>query len=85
VIWYALDDATGPVVRNVWRFEELEGLIARLRSFLLCPETLTAVVGTLGLPVQTNRYGPWAPEFLALRKQAEFEHWKAQRTNMARH
>jgi len=85
VIWYALDDATTPVVRNVLRFEEREGQIARLRSFLLCPETLTEIVGTLGLPVQTNGYGPWAPEFLALRKQAEFERWKAQRTNTARH
>jgi RNA polymerase sigma-70 factor, ECF subfamily len=85
VIWYTPDDTTVPIVRNVLRFEELEGQLARLRSFLLCPETLTEIVGTLGLPVQTNGYGPWAPEFLALRKQAEFERWKAQRTNMARH
>jgi RNA polymerase sigma-70 factor (ECF subfamily) len=85
VIWYALDHTTAPVVRNVLRLEEREGQIARLHSFLLCPETLTEIVGTLGLPVQTNGYGPWAPEFLALRKQAEFERWKAQRTNTARH
>src|SRR5499426_1036547 len=85
VIWYALDDPTAPVVRNVLRFEELEGQIVRLRSFLLCPETLTEIVGTLGLPVQTNGYGPWAPKFLALQKRAEFERWKAQRTNTARH
>jgi RNA polymerase sigma-70 factor, ECF subfamily len=85
VIWYALDDPNASVVRNVLRFEEREGQIARLRSFLLCPETLTEIVGTLGLPVKANGYGPWAPEFLELRKQAEFEHWKAQRINTARH
>src|SRR4029434_10191530 len=52
VIWYALDDPNASVVRNVLRFEEREGQIARLRSFLLCPETLTEIVGTLGLPVK---------------------------------
>src|SRR5262249_41220796 len=85
VIWYALDDATTPVVRNVLRFEELEGQIARLRSFLLCPETLTEIVGTLGLPVQTNGYGPWASQFLEMQKRAEFEQWATQRANTARH
>jgi RNA polymerase sigma-70 factor (ECF subfamily) len=85
VIWYALDDPNAPVVRNVLRFEELEGQIARLRSFLLCPDTLTEIVATLGLPVKANGYGPWAPEFLELRKQREFEHWKAHRANTARH
>jgi len=84
VIWYALDDRNAPVVRNVLRFEELEGQVARLRSFVLCPETLTEIVGTLGLPVKTNGYGPWAPAFLEMQKRAEFAQWKAQRANTAR-
>jgi RNA polymerase sigma-70 factor (ECF subfamily) len=84
VIWYALDDPDAPVVRDVLRFEELEGQIARLRFFLFCPETLTEIAGTLGLPVKTNGYGPWAPEFLEMQKRAEYEHWVAQQATTAR-
>jgi RNA polymerase sigma-70 factor (ECF subfamily) len=79
VIWYALDDTSAPVVRDVLRFEELEGQIARLRFFAFCPETLTEIGGALGLPVATNGYGVWAPEFLEMQKQEEFQQWVAQR------
>jgi RNA polymerase sigma-70 factor (ECF subfamily) len=79
VIWYALDAPNAPVVRDMLRFEELEGQIARLCFFLFCPETLTEIAGTLGLPVKTNGYGPWALEFLEMQKRAEFEQWVAQR------
>lgn len=77
VIWYALDDPSAPIVRDVLRFEELEGQIVRLRFFAFCPETLTEVVGTLGLPLATNGYGVWAPEFLEMQKQEEFQRWVA--------
>jgi RNA polymerase sigma-70 factor (ECF subfamily) len=83
-LWYALDDPNAPIVRDVLRCEELEGQIAQLRFFALCPETLIEVVGALGLPVKTNGYGVWAPEFLERQKRAEFEHWVAQRANAAR-
>jgi hypothetical protein len=43
---------------------------------------LTEIAGTLRLPVQTNGYGPWAPEFLAMQKRAEYEQWVAQRANL---
>jgi RNA polymerase sigma-70 factor (ECF subfamily) len=84
VIWYALDAPNAPVVRKVLRFEELEGQITRLRSFAFCPETLTDIVGTLGLPGKTNGYGLWAPEFLEMQKRVEFEQWVAQRANTVR-
>jgi RNA polymerase sigma-70 factor (ECF subfamily) len=83
VLWYALDDSNAPIVRDVLRFEEVDGQIAQLRFFLFCPETLTEIAGTLGLPVKTNGYGPWAPEFLEMQKWAEFEQWVAQRANTA--
>jgi len=82
VIWYAvLDDPKTRVVRDVLRFEEIEGQIARLRFFAFCPETLAEVVGALGLPLATNGYGVWAPEFLEMQKQEEFQQWMAQRAN----
>jgi len=81
VIWYAFD-ANTPVMRDVLRFEEVDGQIAQLRFFLFCPETLTEIAGTLRLPVQTNGYGPCAPEFLAMQKRAEYEQWVAQRANL---
>jgi len=82
VIWYAvLDDPETCVVRDVLRFEEIEGQIARLRFFAFCPETLAEVVGALGLPLATNGYGVWAPEFLEMQKQEEFQQWMAQRVN----
>jgi RNA polymerase sigma-70 factor (ECF subfamily) len=85
VIWYALSDPGVPVVRDVLRFEELEGQITRLRFFAFCPETLTAIVEALGLPVQTNGYGVWAPAFLEMQKQEEFQLWMAQQTQTLQH
>jgi RNA polymerase sigma-70 factor (ECF subfamily) len=79
VIWYTLHDRSAPVVRDVLRFEELQGQIARLRFFAFCPETLTEIVGDLGLPMATNGYGVWAPAFLEMQKQEEFQQWMAQR------
>lgn len=82
VIWYALHDPSAPAVRDVLRFEELEGQISRLRFFAFCPETLTEIVRDLGMPLATNGYGVWTAEFLEMQKQEEFQQWMAQRTNM---
>ena len=40
----------------VWRIEEEEGRIARLRSYGFCPETIGEVGRELGLPVLTGLY-----------------------------
>jgi hypothetical protein len=40
----------------VFRFEEQEGRIARLRIYSFCPETMHAVGEALGLPVRTGLY-----------------------------
>ena len=57
VLWYA-PRAGEParVVRDVLRFEALEGGIARLRYYYFCPETLAEVTGVLGVPLATNGY-----------------------------
>lgn len=44
------------VVRDVLRFEELDGAIARFRYYYFCPETLAEVIGALGLPLADNGY-----------------------------
>src|SRR5262249_35199433 len=40
----------------VFRFEECDGRIARLRTYGFCPETMRAVGEKLGLPVLTGLY-----------------------------
>jgi RNA polymerase sigma-70 factor (ECF subfamily) len=40
----------------VFRFEEREGRIARLRTYSFCPETMRAVAEHLGVPVRTGLY-----------------------------
>jgi len=40
----------------VFRFEEQDGRIARIRAYGFCPETVSAVGETLGLPVRTGLY-----------------------------
>jgi RNA polymerase sigma-70 factor (ECF subfamily) len=41
---------------TVFRFEEREGRIARIRSYAFCPETIRAVAEALGVPVRTGLY-----------------------------
>src|SRR5262245_52804818 len=41
---------------SVFRFEEQDGLIARIRSYIFCPETVREVGEKLGLPVLTGLY-----------------------------
>ena len=47
-------------LRAVYRFEEQDGLIARLRIYGFCPETMRALGEALGVPVVTGLYH--APE-----------------------
>jgi RNA polymerase sigma-70 factor (ECF subfamily) len=47
-------------LRGVFRFEEQDGRISRLRSYGFCPETMRALGETLGLRVVTGLYH--APE-----------------------
>lgn len=78
VIWYAdLDDPAKRTVREVFRFEEVEGQIARLSFYGFCPETQSEVVNTLGLPFTGLGYGVWSPEFTRLRKDDEFLRWRS--------
>jgi RNA polymerase sigma-70 factor (ECF subfamily) len=41
---------------SVFRFEEQDGRIARIRSYGFCPETIRAIGDALGLPVRTGIY-----------------------------
>src|SRR5574341_1676555 len=78
LIWYALlDDPTTYAVRDVLRFEESEDQITRLRYYTFCPETIAELTGALCLPFATNGYGNWSPEFIELRKEEEFQQWRA--------
>ncbi len=79
VIWYeAPDDPAVRVVREVFRFEEIEGQIARLRFYGFCPEAMGEIVDMLNLPLATFGYGVWSPEFLRIRKEEEFLRWRAE-------
>jgi len=40
----------------VFRFEEQDGRIARIRAYGFCPETITAVGEALGVPIRTGLY-----------------------------
>jgi RNA polymerase sigma-70 factor (ECF subfamily) len=46
----------GEALEVVFRFEEREGRIARLRTYAFCPETMRAVGEALGLRVRTGLY-----------------------------
>ncbi len=76
VIWYALDPSQ-PIVRDVLRFEELEGEISRLRFHAFCPETMLEVTSQLALPFKANGYGVWSPDFLELQDKEGFARWIA--------
>ncbi len=78
VVWYdQVGDSTRQAVREVFRFEELEGQISRLCFFGFCPETETEILSTLELPFASLGYGVWAPEFNRLRREEEFVKWRA--------
>lgn len=78
IIWYEDHaDSTKRSVREVFRFEEVEGQIARLSFFGFCPETEAEILSTLGLPFAPLGRGVWAPEFNSLRKEEEFLKWRA--------
>ena len=46
----------GEELISFFRFEEREGRIARIRSYMFCPETVREVGERLGLPVLTGLY-----------------------------
>jgi RNA polymerase sigma-70 factor (ECF subfamily) len=50
------DGAAGPELCGMTRFEEVEGRIARIRSYGYCPETLACVAAELGLATHARRY-----------------------------
>ena len=72
-----LDAPTNRAVREVFRFEEVEGQISRVCFFGFCPETEAEITGALGLPLTPLGYGIWSTEFLSLRKEEEFQRWRA--------
>lgn len=77
VIWYGdLDDPAKRAVREVFRFEEIDGQIARLCFYGFCPETEAEIADALALPFAPLGYGVWSPEFLSLRKEEEFQQWR---------
>jgi RNA polymerase sigma-70 factor (ECF subfamily) len=43
-------------IESLFRFEERDGRIARIRSYAFCPDTVRAVGEALGLPVRTGLY-----------------------------
>jgi RNA polymerase sigma-70 factor (ECF subfamily) len=51
------------MLQSVTRFEEVEGRIARIRAYYLCPETLAEVAGRLGLPLGRTAYR--LPDFMS--------------------
>lgn len=78
VVWYEdLDDPRKQVVREVFRFEETDGLISRIGFFCFCPETETEILNTLDLPFEGLGYGVWADAFTRLRKEEEFLKWRS--------
>jgi RNA polymerase sigma-70 factor (ECF subfamily) len=78
VVWYEdLEDSSKRAVREVFRFEALEGQISRLCFYGFCPEAETEILNTLGLPFAGLGYGIWSPEFTGLRKEEEFRKWRA--------
>jgi len=45
-----------PVVNDVLRFQEREGMVAGFRYYYFCPETLAEIGKALAVPVMTNGY-----------------------------
>ncbi|HKA21091.1 MAG TPA: sigma-70 family RNA polymerase sigma factor [Blastocatellia bacterium] len=78
VIWYEhLDIPNKQSVREVFRFEEIDGQISRLSFFCFCPETEAEILTAIDLPFSALGYGIWADEFTSLRKEEEFLKWRA--------
>ena len=48
-------------LEQIFRFEESDGAIARLRGYAFCPETMRAAGEALGLKVRTGLYRPPTP------------------------
>jgi RNA polymerase sigma-70 factor (ECF subfamily) len=50
------DGASGPELCGMTRFEEVDGRVARIKSYGYCPETLAHVAAELGLAARARRY-----------------------------
>lgn len=77
LVWYDIDPPRPAAVRDVLRFEELEGQISRLRFFAFCPETMREITDALAVPARDCGYGVWAPQFLELQQKEKFQRWAA--------
>lgn len=78
VLWYDnLENPSERFVREVFRFEELEGQIGKVSYYGFCPETEHEVLKAMGLPFSQLGYGVWSSEFTALRREDEFLKWQA--------
>ena len=78
VVWYEeLNNPNKQSVREVFRFEEIDGQISRVCFFCFCPETEAEVLAALELPFSELGYGIWADQFTSLRKEEEFLKWRA--------
>lgn len=46
----------GEAVEEIWRIEEVDGHVARIRDYCLCPETLAEVASSFDLPYRAHGY-----------------------------
>ena len=56
-VMLSFSDETGArLLQSITRFEEVEGQVARIRAYYLCPETMREVSESLGLPLGVVPY-----------------------------
>ena len=52
----------GEALEGIFRVEDEDGRITRIRSYSFCPETMREVAEVLGVPVRTGMYRYPTPE-----------------------
>jgi len=50
------DNGDGPALEEVWRFEEADGRIARIKDYCFCPDLVRHVAEQVGLPSRAVGY-----------------------------
>jgi hypothetical protein len=50
--------ANGQMFEEIWRLEEVDGRVSRIRDYCFCPETLEAFAEIFNVPVYTCGYRP---------------------------